>query len=104
MAPNGAPLLEGGVSEFRDAVDTFRWLKGAVTRDGAFLAAPAVASERHIVHVWDAATAQLAVVLEGPQVGVRACHWHPDPARCAAWSPTACFFVSECAVIWASCG
>lgn len=36
---------------------------------------------RHIVHLWQARGSHIAAVLEGPQVGMVVCTWHPDSTR-----------------------
>jgi hypothetical protein len=78
----GAPRL-GAATEFRDPVNASKWSCGEVSRDGEFVCGGAAAKDAHVVRVWEAHGAQLAIVLEGPAVGLRSVAWHADPSRCA---------------------
>lgn len=84
-------LFDGQAEECKDHAGPFKWCSADLSRDGEFICGAAVVKDRHIIHVWQARGSHIAAVLEGPQVGMVACAWHPDSSRCdcfpaASWS------------------
>lgn len=81
-----AALLTCG-TDYREPINNSRWTCAALSRDGEYICAGASGKEQHVIRVWEAAGASLAVVLEGPPVGLRSVTWLPDPSRCAHLQP-----------------
>eukprot|EP00892_Ulva_mutabilis_P007469 jgi/Ulvmu1/5094/UM021_0111.1 len=75
------PLFDGHIEECKDHAGPFKWCSADLSRDGEFICGAAVVKDRHIVHVWQARGSHIAAVLEGPQVGMVSCAWHPDSSR-----------------------
>lgn len=73
-----APGLRS-LREFRDAVNRSAWRGVALSADGEHVAAAAVGTSDHLVHVWSLAEGALECVLEGPaDAGAgTAVAWHP---------------------------
>lgn len=82
--PAAGPLISRRCTECKDHVDAFKWTCADVSRDGEYICAAAVAADKHIIYVWQAAGGHIASVLEGPEGGLDWCGWHPDPGRCVA--------------------
>ena len=73
-----APGLRS-LREIRDAVNRSSWRGVALSADGEHVAAAAVGTSDHLVHVWSLAAGALECVLEGPaDAGAGpAVAWHP---------------------------
>ena len=96
------PALLGPVSELRDPVNNSKYSSAALSRDGEYLLAAAASKTHHVLRVWDSRSSAVAVVLEGPAVGLQSAVWHPDPARCAASKLTQlCFLRAVCGTMHA---
>jgi COMPASS component SWD1 len=79
-ATPAAPQLRP-LREFRDAVNKTAWRAGALSADGAYVAAAASgSSSEHVLHVWCRDSGALQCVLEGPpDAGAPASlAWHPS--------------------------
>lgn len=74
-------LFDGNIEECRDHAGPFKWRSADLSRDGEFICGAAIVKGRHIVHLWQSRGCHIAAVLEGPQVGMVACAWHPDSSR-----------------------
>ena len=58
------------------------WSCAEQSRDGEYVCGGAAVRDQHIIRIWEARSATLALVLEGPPVGLQSVAWHPDPSRC----------------------
>jgi hypothetical protein len=83
MHPQGPSPILGAVLDFRDPINNSKWSCAEQSRDGEYVCAGAIVKDQHVIRVWESHGASLAVVLEGPPVGLRSVYWHPDPSRCA---------------------
>lgn len=81
--PTAGAVIDRRCTECKDHVDAFKWCCADVSRDGEYICAGAVAPDKHIIYVWQAAGGHVASVLEGPDGGLQWCGWQPDPGRCA---------------------
>lgn len=74
-------LLAADAAEFREALDNVKWRCASVSRDGEVVMGGAVLKDRHVIYLWERVSGRLLRVLEGPQVGLQSCLWHPSPYR-----------------------
>ena len=77
----GAPVL-GATTEFRDPMHSGKWTCAQQSRDGEYVVGATSHKDQHVIRVWEARGAALAVVLEGSTVGLHTVSWLPDPSRC----------------------
>jgi hypothetical protein len=73
--------LFGQSLEFRDPVSSNKWNCADQSRDGEYMCGCAAMKDQHVIRIWEAGSGALAVVLEGPPVGLHSVSWLPSPSR-----------------------
>jgi hypothetical protein len=63
-------------------VSSNKWSCAEQSRDGEYICGCAVTKDEHVIRIWEAGSGALAVVLEGPSVGLHSVSWLPSPSRC----------------------
>jgi COMPASS component SWD1 len=81
--------------EFRDAVNKTAWRAGALSADGAYVAAASGSASEHTLHVWCRDSGTLQCVLEGPSAAgaPAALAWHPSAPLLASLGGTGRVYV-----------